>query len=371
MVSEIATLVCYPNTVFGTLNWTGVPLFHLLTLAKVRPEATKVVFRATDGYSSSLTIEEALEPNIILALKANGTLLSEVSWIGSIAGSFRIIVPCKYGYKWVAKIAEIEVVDYDYKGTYESRGYSDDASIANCTSPLINPPLQTFDLIAGVRRSKMEAFTNISINDFNFDYLQKEISLNVTVPSGVTGFADFILQQNLLKGPYSIFVDENLTETTEANVTDISLLYARFAEGSHTVRIVGTEFLGRVPEINVEFNKTVYVGEQVTFDASKSLDDGQIVSYEWNFGNGSTATGTIAHASYSKEGTYDVGLKLTDNDGFSTSITLVVTVKEHEQYVPLALSASLAIILCLLATILVAMFIRRKPRDVDNTRIDR
>jgi hypothetical protein len=67
------------------------------------------------------------------------------------------------------------------------------------------------------------------------------------------------------------------------------------------------------------------------------------------------------HTSYSKEGAFDVGIKLTDNDGFSTSAILKVTVKEQEQYVPLVLGASLAIILCLLITILAIMFARRKP----------
>jgi len=51
MVSEVATIHCVWENVPGspptiTVNWTGIPLFHLLTMAEVRPEAFKVVLRA-------------------------------------------------------------------------------------------------------------------------------------------------------------------------------------------------------------------------------------------------------------------------------------------------------------------------------------
>ncbi|MCD6223050.1 MAG: DUF2341 domain-containing protein [Thermoplasmata archaeon] len=57
-------------------------------------------------------------------------------------------------------------------------------------------------------------------------------------------------------------------------------------------------------------NRTVY------FDASSSNDiDGNIVSYEWSFGDGTTGTGmTISHT-YTKSGTYIVKLTVTDNKG--------------------------------------------------------
>ena len=93
MVSEVAKLECIDLSWKVTFNWTGVPLFHLLTLAQVKPEASDVVFRATDGYSAAIWIEEALKPTTILALKANGTLLSEIT---GREGGFRMVVPCYF-----------------------------------------------------------------------------------------------------------------------------------------------------------------------------------------------------------------------------------------------------------------------------------
>jgi len=69
------------------------------------------------------------------------------------------------------------------------------------------------------------------------------------------------------------------------------------------------------------------VNETVTFDASESYDqDGQIVSYNWNFGDGTTGEGKIATHSYSKEGNYKVTLTVVDNDGQSSSKSKTLTV---------------------------------------------
>ncbi len=46
-----------------------------------------------------------------------------------------------------------------------------------------------------------------------------------------------------------------------------------------------------------------------TFDGSASSDgDGSIVQYQWNFGDGTTATGPVASRTYTANGTYDVTL---------------------------------------------------------------
>lgn len=69
------------------------------------------------------------------------------------------------------------------------------------------------------------------------------------------------------------------------------------------------------------------VDEEVTFDASASFDpDGQIVSYNWNFGDGFAGEGKIVTHSYSKEGNYKVTLTAVDNDGKASSTSKTVTV---------------------------------------------
>jgi len=73
------------------------------------------------------------------------------------------------------------------------------------------------------------------------------------------------------------------------------------------------------------------VGEEITFDSSSSTDpDGEIVSYEWDWDNDeaydeSITSPTTTH-SWNEEGTYQVRLRVTDNDGATDSISKQVTI---------------------------------------------
>ncbi|MCX6551689.1 MAG: PKD domain-containing protein [Acidobacteria bacterium] len=67
----------------------------------------------------------------------------------------------------------------------------------------------------------------------------------------------------------------------------------------------------------------------VTFDATSSTDaDGQIVTYSWNFGDGSTGTGSVVRHQFSSGGAYTVVLTVTDDRGLSASKSLSVAVTE-------------------------------------------
>jgi len=58
------------------------------------------------------------------------------------------------------------------------------------------------------------------------------------------------------------------------------------------------------------------VNEIIAFNASESHDlDGYIVSYYWEFGDGTNATGMIVEHSYAEAGNYLVNLTVTDDDG--------------------------------------------------------
>jgi PKD repeat protein len=60
------------------------------------------------------------------------------------------------------------------------------------------------------------------------------------------------------------------------------------------------------------------VGEEMTFHASSSSDpDGEIVSYQWDFGDGNSASGQLVTHTYSEPGLYTVTLNVTDNDGLA------------------------------------------------------
>jgi len=74
------------------------------------------------------------------------------------------------------------------------------------------------------------------------------------------------------------------------------------------------------------------IGEWIQFDGSASVDpDGAVVSYSWNFGNGSTGTGSSAWQRYTAGGTYTVTLVVTDDDGATNSTSQTVRVGPTNQ----------------------------------------
>lgn len=66
----------------------------------------------------------------------------------------------------------------------------------------------------------------------------------------------------------------------------------------------------------------------VTFDASSSFDpDGEIVSYEWDFdgdGRFDDAEGEVVDYTFTQEGSYEVTLRVTDNNGDSVTTSQTV-----------------------------------------------
>jgi len=74
---------------------------------------------------------------------------------------------------------------------------------------------------------------------------------------------------------------------------------------------------------------------ECTFDGSSSDDsDGNIVSYDWTFGDGGTATGATANHTYTAGGTYTVTLTVTDDDSATDSDTQEFTVSDSTQNTP-------------------------------------
>jgi DMSO/TMAO reductase YedYZ molybdopterin-dependent catalytic subunit len=106
-------------------TWEGVKLKLILEKVGIRPNAIKVAFYAPDGFSTDLTIQDVQREDVIIAYKKDGEFLKD----NSGNPDFRLVVPGKWGYKWIRGLNHIELLDYDFKGFYESSGYSDEANI--------------------------------------------------------------------------------------------------------------------------------------------------------------------------------------------------------------------------------------------------
>lgn len=71
-------------------------------------------------------------------------------------------------------------------------------------------------------------------------------------------------------------------------------------------------------------------GEAISFNGSNSWDNHYVASYEWNFGDGTTAEGARVSHSYEKDGTYDVTLTVKDSAGNSDSHTVKAYIYSDE-----------------------------------------
>lgn len=92
-----------------------------------------------------------------------------------------------------------------------------------------------------------------------------------------------------------------------------------------TVSQTESEWESPVAEISVPVD--VSADDAIVFDASSSFDlDGAIVSYYWNFGDGTNGSGITPSHVYDNPGEYIVTLTVTDNNGKTSSQTMIVEV---------------------------------------------
>lgn len=89
---------------------------------------------------------------------------------------------------------------------------------------------------------------------------------------------------------------------------------------------------GRPPVADVGIPDDGSVGAPVSFDGSGSLDeDGDSLTYSWDFGDGSTGTGVSPSHTYNAAGTYSVSLVVNDGHQDSNPDTTTVSITSTNQ----------------------------------------
>ena len=103
--------------------WSGVRLSDMLTRAGVQSSAKALRFVSFDGtYTESLTLDQAQNPDMLIALKMLGGPVSH-----DHGGPVRLYAAPMYGYKSIKWLSEIQVVDAVHPGYWEGYGYDIDA----------------------------------------------------------------------------------------------------------------------------------------------------------------------------------------------------------------------------------------------------
>jgi len=149
---EIAkTLECISNPVtmcentqfgcelIGTANWRGVRLATLLDLAGgVKPGATALSIITEDEYSSTISLEAAMDPDTLVAYEMNGSVLPYQHGYPA-----RLLTPGRYGYKnakWIRVIRPTAQPALDW---YGQRNWSVTGVVHTMTRVDLPAPLST------------------------------------------------------------------------------------------------------------------------------------------------------------------------------------------------------------------------------------
>jgi DMSO/TMAO reductase YedYZ molybdopterin-dependent catalytic subunit len=121
-VEEMRTLQCISNPVGGSLIgnvvWTGATLNELLARVGVNSACQYALFRAADGYTTSVERKWLEQPGVLLVYLANGEPLP-------LAHGYpvRLSIPGLYGQKMPKWITQITFSETDKLGYWEGEAY--------------------------------------------------------------------------------------------------------------------------------------------------------------------------------------------------------------------------------------------------------
>ena len=145
-VESTRTLECIGNPVggplIGNVVWGGFEAAALWQLVGILPQAKRAKFEAEDDYQTSVELKWITQPDVLLVYEINGEPLPREHGF-----PLRILMPGLYGQKMPKWIRDIEFIDYDHQGYWESRGWSDTASVQ--TNSIIRQPGDLDRLPAG------------------------------------------------------------------------------------------------------------------------------------------------------------------------------------------------------------------------------
>jgi DMSO/TMAO reductase YedYZ molybdopterin-dependent catalytic subunit len=124
---QISDFHCVTGWTVRNVRWAGVRFRDLLALAKPLPRAHALRFVSAERpYVDTLTLEQALRPDAMLAYEMDGKPLSRPH-----GAPVRVVMPAMYGYKNVKWVERIELVVRPSDGFWEKLGYDRNAWVGH------------------------------------------------------------------------------------------------------------------------------------------------------------------------------------------------------------------------------------------------
>lgn len=120
---QVSDFHCVTGWTVKNVRWTGVRFRDLVGAARPLPSASAVAFVSAERpYVDTLTLEQALLPDTMLAYDMDGEPLSRPH-----GAPVRFVIPQMYGYKNVKWIERIVLGKVAFDGFWEQRGYDRNA----------------------------------------------------------------------------------------------------------------------------------------------------------------------------------------------------------------------------------------------------
>jgi DMSO/TMAO reductase YedYZ molybdopterin-dependent catalytic subunit len=104
------------------INWKGVRMLDIAALVQPLENATHIMCYGYDDYTTNVSLEEALKPDVLLVHTVEGVPLPKEH-----GGPVRMITPQLYAWKGSKWINRIEFITANRLGFWEQRGYSNTA----------------------------------------------------------------------------------------------------------------------------------------------------------------------------------------------------------------------------------------------------
>jgi DMSO/TMAO reductase YedYZ molybdopterin-dependent catalytic subunit len=121
-VEDVSDFHCVTTWSRFDVPWRGVRVADVIALAAPDDDAGFVMFHAYDGYTTNVSLAEAIKPDVLLVHTADGKPLAREH-----GGPVRVITPQLYAWKGAKWVSRIELMTADRRGFWEERGYSNTA----------------------------------------------------------------------------------------------------------------------------------------------------------------------------------------------------------------------------------------------------